>query len=190
MCRLLLIKSKSPRDISDYLGEFARKCQKSEEYQGHGWGIDYFDGEKWQTHKEINPIWMADFSNYWNVKICIVHARSAYKNEGIIIENNMPFTSYGLSFVFNGELQKVRINIEGRIGAEKIFNLILKFYHKSIKSAVTKTISVLNRRTEYIRANNFIIVDHNDMSILVNSQYSENEKYFQLHKYISDKIFI
>ena len=55
-------------------------------------------------------------------RACCWPTREArFRNEGIAVENNMPFLSGRHGFVFNGELRGVRIAATGRIGAEKLF---------------------------------------------------------------------
>ena len=130
MCRLLYIRSKEPFDPIIHLQQFAHMAQNSKEFQGHGWGCSYLSDNEWKYYKNINPIWEHNFENIPNTTTLLVHARSAYKDEGIIIENNMPFYDNNYVFIFNGELQGVKIKSEGRIGAEKIFNYLKRFEEK------------------------------------------------------------
>ena len=48
----------------------------------------------------------------------------------------MPFTNGDRVFIFNGELRGVRVKADGRIGAEKIFNYILRFDKGDLNQAV------------------------------------------------------
>jgi len=123
---LLYVESAESFDIASHLLPFSQTAKASKEYQGHGWGCSWIEDGRWKTHKNIRPIWEDDFSGMPKTKRLLGHARSAFRNEGIAVENNMPFESGGRVFAFNGELHGVRIREEGRIGAEKIFNLILR----------------------------------------------------------------
>lgn len=71
----------------------------------------------------------------------------------------MPFFDNNFIFIFNGELRGVKINAEGRIGAEKIFNFIKRFHYDDMKSAMEKSINIIINRSKYIRAMNIIIID-------------------------------
>ncbi len=81
----------------------------------------------WKFYKSINPVWQDDFSRFGKTSLLVAHARSAFEDRDIVIENNMPFFDGRTVFIFNGELRGVKIRAEGRIGAEKIFNYIRRF---------------------------------------------------------------
>lgn len=181
MCRLLSMHFKEPVNVRELLHQFAIKCQQSTEFQGHGWGIVFFDGISWQEIKDINPIWEYNFDDFVDIQQCVVHARSAFKDEGIMIENNMPFSSGDYVFIFNGELRDVKLKVDGRIGAEKIFNLILRFDSTSLLDSIKKANRVISKRTGYIRANNFIVINKKTSEQFINSQYSEDAEYFQMY---------
>ena len=106
------------------LESFRERCRDSREYQGHGWGAAWRSSGAWSRYRSLTPIWDDDPELPAEVDFLVVHARSAFRDEGIDIENNMPFYRGERVFVFNGELQGVRLRVPGRIGAEKIFNLI------------------------------------------------------------------
>ncbi|MEM4397407.1 MAG: class II glutamine amidotransferase [Candidatus Woesearchaeota archaeon] len=185
MCRLLYIKSNEVFDINHYLEKFAVICKNSKENQGHGWGLAYLDEKNnFNYYKNINPIWTDDFSFTKNkkTKILIAHARSAFEDKDIRIENNMPFYDENYVFIFNGELRGVKIKEHGRIGAEKIFNFIKRFDKKdskeSIKNAMEKAISIIKKRTDYIKALNIIIA--NKENVFVNNYFTTDEDYFCL----------
>jgi glutamine amidotransferase len=188
VCRILSVKSPYPIDIQSHLEELANISKTSKEYQGHGWGVTYFENNKWKLHKDINPIWESDYSELGESKIFLAHARSAFQDEGITIENNMPFISNHLAFIFNGELRGVKIKEEGRIGAEKIFNYIQRFTNGDLKIGIEKAVSLINKRTDYIRALNFVISDGQKFYTLC--QYNEDPEYFNLHRSINDQIAI
>jgi glutamine amidotransferase len=180
MCRLFAIRHSEKISMTPYLEQFARLAQQSPEYQGHGWGIAYrVDGQKWAHDKNINPIWEDDMRRFPPTDMLIAHARSAFRDEGIVVENNMPFYDDDAIFVFNGELQGVRIREEGRIGAEKIFNFIKRFNRQGdLGAALQKGTEQLHKRTRYVRAMNIIMTDK--ARFYVSSSYAERPDYFQL----------
>ncbi len=137
-----------------------------------------FDG-KWHHYHNINPVWDDDLSGFGQTRLLLVHARSAFRDEGIAIENNMPFTDGETVFIFNGELRGVKVKSEGRIGAEKIYNYIRRMDKGDKLQALDKAVSIIIRRTSYVRAMNIIMSDGD--SGLVLSNYSEDPEYFQMY---------
>ena len=112
MCRILCIASNERLSISKHLERFAKGCEESKEYQGHGWGVTYLQDGSLETYRNIKPIW-EDFDRVFpSSTLFLVHARSAFRDEGIVVENNMPFLDSQNCFIFNGELQGV--NVTGR----------------------------------------------------------------------------
>lgn len=185
MCRLLLVKSENEFDIVNHLEFFSFICKNSEEYQGHGWGMFYLDSKnEWKEYKNIKPIWEDKLSNFGKTKLLVAHARSAYMDKDIFIENNMPFFDGKYVFIFNGELQKVRIEEQGRIGAEKIFNFLKRFDKGDMKEAMGNGIRQLKKRTQYYKAINVIIATKEN--IFLSTNYSERENYFSMHCKKSD----
>ena len=91
MCRLLLVKATRPFGVQEQLEQLAHISQHSKEYQGHGWGCAFLEDGQWKLYKNINPIWEDDLSQFGMTTLLLGHARSAFKDEGITIENNMPF---------------------------------------------------------------------------------------------------
>ena len=179
MCRLLAVRSPEKIAMSSYLETFARVAQASKEYQGHGWGLAYrIAGDNWAYYKAITPIWEDDLQQFPAADMWIAHARSAFHDEGVVVENNMPFYDADTVFAFNGELQGVRIREAGRIGAEKIFNFIKRFNQGDLGAALQKGTSLLHRRTRYVRAMNIIMTDK--QRFYVSSFYSETPDYFQM----------
>ncbi len=179
MCRLLCVRSPNPFEIETHLGKLAEIARRSKEYQGHGWGCAYWRHGEWTHYKNLAPIWEDNLSRFGETTFLLAHARSAFRDEGIAIENNMPFHDERHVFIFNGELRGVRLNVEGRIGAEKIFNLVRQLNQGNLQAALERTMAVLNKRTRYIRAANVILTDTN--SIFVASQFSEESSYFTMH---------
>ena len=180
MCRLLAVKAGSPFAITPHLEKFAVISKHSKEFQGHGWGCAYQDTEgEWQIYKNINPIWEDDLGRFPETRLLVAHARSAFEDRDIVIENNMPFFDGRTVFVFNGELRGVRIKAEGRIGAEKIFNTIRRFDRDNTAEALFKAAGIIIKRTQYIRGMNMILV--NEQGISVFSYYNEDKDYFTMH---------
>lgn len=179
MCRLLLVKSENEFDTADYLKKFAEISKNSTEYQGHGWGLALWQ-QGWKVYKNIKAVWKDNLEVFGKTNILIAHARSAFKDEGIVIENNMPFQDDNYVFIFNGELRGVKIKEDGRIGAEKVFNFIKRFDKGNTMKAVEKAVEQIQKRTRYIRAMNFIMVSkHNNKVYLVN-MFNEQPEYFTI----------
>ena len=178
MCRLLLVHNKDGVDPEFHLNAFKELSRTSKEFQGHGWGCAWLDGNgAWQQHHNIKPIW-EDTKQFSRTTLFLAHARSAFRDEGIVVENNMPFDDGENVFVFNGELQGVKIKAEGRIGAEKIFNTLRRFYKGNYADAVERGVMVIKKRTRYIRALNFFMA--NSDAVQVCSEFGEDPDYFQL----------
>jgi predicted glutamine amidotransferase len=179
MCRLLFVKSKSPFSIKDHLEKFAALAKNSKEFQGHGWGCAYLVAGEWSLYKNIHPIWQDDFSQFRETTLLLAHARSAFRDEGIHVDNNMPFQNDRLQFIFNGELHGVKIKEQGRIGAEKIFNYLLRFHHGDLLAAMRKGVDIIAKRSSYIRAMNIIISDKD--TAIVSTTFNEAADYFTMH---------
>ena len=178
MCRILYARANSEFDIATQLRPFAELSRDSREYQGHGWGCAWLEHGGWRQHHDIRPIWEDDDRPRANTRLLLAHARSAFRDEGIVIENNMPFSDGPSMFIFNGELRGVRIRSEGRIGAEKIFNYIRRFDRGDKLAATKKAVDIIHRRSAYVRAMNLVLSD-GEQSILSTS-YGEDPDYFQL----------
>jgi predicted glutamine amidotransferase len=174
---MIVVKGKRKFSITKHLSKFSKIANKSKEYQGHGWGCSWLDKGIWKHYKNINPIWKDDLNKFGETQLLVAHARSAFQNKGIRIENNMPFCKDDSIFVFNGELRGVRIKEEGRIGAEKIFNIIRKF-GINVEGFVEST-NFIESRSKFVKALNFIIV--NKEKIVVNSFFNEDPEYFTLY---------
>lgn len=166
--------------MTNYLQKFADISKESKEYQGHGWGCAYLQDDALKTYHDINPVWEDDFSRFPETTLFIAHARSAFRDEGITVENNMPFFDGTRVFAFNGELQGVRIRSEGRIGAEKIFNVIKRFGEKNMQESLSRAMNALEKRTRYIRALNCIIADTENLFLA--TIFNEDPEYFQMHE--------
>lgn len=178
MCRLLLVKSATPFAIADQLERLAFIAKHSKVFQGHGWGCAYLESGRWKHYKNIQPIWQDRFDGWGNTTLLLAHARSAYKDEGITIENNMPFYDARHVFIFNGELRGVRITQQGRIGAEKLFNFIKRFDRGDMLDALKRGVAVIDKRTQYIRAMNVILADKEN--VFAASLFNEEPDYFTM----------
>lgn len=172
--------------MASFLTHFAEVSRTSREYQGHGWGCAWLDKGEWRQYHNIQPVWEDELSQFSETTLLLVHARSAFRDEGIIVENNMPFSDGDSVFIFNGELRGVKIKSEGRIGAEKIYNYIRRFDKGDQKEALAKGVNIIKKRSSYVRAMNIIMSDGQQQSLSTN--YSEDPDYFQMHKKQTDNI--
>ena len=91
MCRLLWVRAEQRFKMTTHLNRFAALSLDSSEYQGHGWGCAWLEGSNWQVYHNICPIWEDDLSRFGSTTLMLAHARSAFRDEGIRVENNMPF---------------------------------------------------------------------------------------------------
>ena len=165
--------------MGPHLETFAHIAKNSKEFQGHGWGCAYQDpAGQWQFYRNIKPVWEDDLDRFGETSLLVAHARSAFEDKDIIVENNMPFCDGRTVFIFNGELRGVKIRAEGRIGAEKIFNYIRRFDRGDTQQALTKAVAIIKKRTRHIRGMNIIMV--NETGIFVSSYFTEDESYFTM----------
>jgi glutamine amidotransferase len=179
MCRLLTIRSQTPFAIGPHLEKFSQIAKNSKEYQGHGWGCAYQDpAGHWQFYRNIKPVWEDGLSRLGETTLLVAHARSAFEDKNIVVENNMPFFDGRTVYIFNGELRGVKIRQEGRIGAEKIFNYIRRFDKGDTLQALSKAVGIIKKRTRHIRGMNIIMV--NQTGIFVSSYFTEDESYFTM----------
>ena len=188
MCRLLYVNSKEEFSVADYLTKFSEISKNSKEFQGHGWGCAYLQGGEWKYYKNVNPIWESDFTRFGSSTRLIAHARSAFKDEGIVVENNMPFYEDKYIFIFNGQLTGVKIKEDGRIGAEKIFNYIKRFDKGNIKDALEKGTEIIKKKSSFIRAMNIIMTD--SKAAYLSSHFNEDEEYFTMHYKLADSSIV
>jgi predicted glutamine amidotransferase len=179
MCRLLVVRSEKPFDPSTHLARFASICRNSREYQGHGWGCAWTEpGRGWQIYRNIRPVWEDDFSSVPETSLLVAHARSAFEDKDIFVENNMPFSDGERVFIFNGELRGVKIKEEGRIGAEKIFNFIRRFDSGDTLAALKRGAEIIRNRTRSIRAMNIVMV--REREICLSTFFAGDEDYFTM----------
>lgn len=179
MCRLLYVRSADEFSIQPHLEAFAEIAEGSREYQGHGWGAAVFADGEWNIHRSLSPIWRDDLGWFGSTTLLVAHARSAFRDEGIRVENNMPFEQERDLFVFNGELHGVKVRSPGRIGAEKIFNYIRRFERGDLEAAVRKAVAIIEKRSAHVRAMNMIVGSPEEMVLC--SRFNEDPDYFRLY---------
>jgi predicted glutamine amidotransferase len=179
MCRLLAVTAAASVAIGDHLGPFAEIARNCREFQGHGWGCAWQEGDAWRTYHSIRPIWEDDLSQFGGARVLLAHARSAFRDEGIAVENNMPFVDPPFAFVFNGELRGVRIAEVGRIGAEKLFRFLVRRGAGESEAGLRTAVRLVGQRTRYVRAMNFVL--GRPGAFLVCSSFNEDHDYFTLH---------
>jgi len=175
-------------DVRPHLEAFSDIAENSEEYQGDGWGCSWLSGDSWQHYHDIRPVWQDPRREFGQTRLFLAHARSAFRNEGVEVVNNMPFADDEHVFIFNGELQGVRIKEQGRIGAEKIFNYIKRFDKGDTFQGVQRALGVIQKKTRYVRALNVIMAskEHVYSSCL----FGESPEYFQLQRVERDGLRI
>lgn len=179
MCRLLAVVSRNPIDAAMQLDAFALVCAESREFQGHGWGCAVLRNGSWDRYRTVRPIWEDTFRPTGDVHVLLAHARSAFRDEDIHEENNMPFVSSDLAFLFNGELHGVRLPVAGRTGAHRLFRFIQNMSIQNPAGAVGRAMAVLRRRTASIRACNFILADASTLQ--VHSLFTRDVDYFTMY---------
>ena len=181
MCRILAIQADQEVEVAPWMSVFSAACRESQEYQGHGWGVSWREDGVWRRYRSIEPIWESEFAMP-RTHLALVHARSAFRNEGIVVENNMPFVHDDFAFAFNGELRGVRLSAPGETGAARLDHLLRRFIASEdgdLRAGLERLDSVVARRTEYVRALNLVISDGED--VVMHSRYSEDPDYFTLH---------
>ena len=178
MCRFLMVRSDEPFETQELVQRFRDQCEHSREFQGHGWGASYRRGGEWRREKSLTPIWLDAPKVPERVDFLVLHARSAFRDEGIELENNMPFYRGDRIFVFNGELRGVRLRLPGRIGAERIFHLIERqanqagpattagpgtatatLNRRDLGVALEEVDAILSAKSSYVRALNIGLTD-------------------------------
>ena len=178
MCRFLVVRSAEGFDPSPMVDTFRERCRRSAEFQGHGYGLALLASGRWERYRSLTPIWEDSPPLPGKAEVLVVHARSAFRNEGIDVLNNMPFYREDLCFVFNGELRGVRLKATGRIGAEKIFHVILE-QGPDLSEALAATDRLVRSRSRYVRAMNVALTDGS--AIYAHCRFAERPDYFTLH---------
>jgi glutamine amidotransferase len=179
MCRFLAVGDPAAFPIAEQLGFLAEIARGSKEYQGDGWGCAWWDEGGWRTHHSITPIWEDRLPSLGTTTRLVAHARSAFRNEAIVVEHNMPFVEDAAAFAFNGELRGVRLQAAGRIGAEKLFAVVRRMGGDRDTAALAKAAEVVAKRTSYVRAMNFVVATRSAIRLV--SRFSEDPEYFTVH---------
>jgi len=181
VCRILAVRSLLPVEPRPLLQAFALRCRESKEYQGDGWGVAWREDGAWRTWHTVEPIWSKEPPGVPATTLFLAHARSAFRNEGVVVTNNMPFVDGPLAFAFNGELRGVRLQAPGETGAWRLFHLLRRFADAEagdVGAALRRLDAVVKARTEYVRALNVVASDGD--RIWVNSRWGEDPDYFTL----------
>lgn len=187
MCRLLVVRAEQPFDPLPWIEAFGDRCRESREYQGHGWGAAWWQDRKdrrpgWEGRRWLEPVWEGreGAGEVGPTRLLVVHARSAFRDEGIVVENNMPFVEDGLAFAFNGELRGVRLSAPGATGAAKLFHLLRRFREADGDPgrALERLDRVVGARSDYVRALNLLVSDGRD--VWLHGRHSEDPDYFTL----------
>ncbi len=181
MCRLLCVRGEDGFEIGQHLAAFSEVAKNSREFQGHGWGCAWIEGGRWRIYRNIRPVWEDADPPAGRTTLLLAHARSAFQNEGIRVENNMPFSDGDRVFIFNGELRGVRIRERGRIGAEKVFNFVKRFDRGDLRLALERGLPRIEKRTRQVRAMNIIVADTTGR-VSVASRFNEDPDYFQMRR--------
>jgi glutamine amidotransferase len=180
MCRFLAVHDRRPFAVGDPLRRLATIARNSSEYQGDGWGCAWLQDGQWRSYRNLRPIWEDDLDRFDHTTMLLAHARSAFRNEGLDVDNNMPFQDDGTVFVFNGELRGVRIHAPGRIGADKLFHFLLRSGGDCSVRGIRKSVEIVKKRSRYIRAMNFVLAGRD--ALVVHSYFNEAPEYFTLHR--------
>jgi predicted glutamine amidotransferase len=190
MCRFLLVQSDKPIQQSPILKEFVVMSERSRTVDGDrqedGWGVAWKDNVgMWQSRTSLKPIWD---QTHWidevpDTTTLAVHARSAsFPQHKGVLEYNQPYLNNNDCFVFNGSLRGVRLpfNVQGSIGAQKIFALIEgELESCGPEKAMMNVYRLLTTNTQEIIGMNIGLMV-NDVLYAV-SEYTRNPEYFKLH---------
>lgn len=182
MCRILALRADEPVDMAPWLLAFRAVCRASPEYQGHGWGVAWREGEAWQRHRSVTPIWEDPFTPP-PTRLAVVHARSAFRNEGVVVENNMPFLGDQSVFAFNGEIHGVRLRVPGGTGAARLHRLVDRFVERAQGDqvgALRRLDEVVRARSAHVRGMNIVTSDGHDLFALC--RYGQDDDYFTLRR--------
>ncbi|MBM4185983.1 MAG: hypothetical protein FJ206_01600 [Gemmatimonadetes bacterium] len=191
MCRLVAVASASPRDPADAIAALAVVAKRSKEYQGDGWGCAWWNDAqaRWDCHHSIVPLWEDTPPPLPATRRFVAHARSAFGNEGIAVENNMPFCDGGWAFAFNGELRGVRLSVAGRIGAERLFRFIRRLGGDRDHAALARAVEVVARRTRYLRAMNLVLASSAIFRVV--TRFGVDHEYFTMHRAtVDDRVIV
>tara|TARA_Y100000310_G_C20692569_1_gene823298 strand:- start:3339 stop:3953 length:615 start_codon:yes stop_codon:yes gene_type:complete len=174
---MLVVWNKEEFNIKDYFDRFKRLCKDTKYFQGDGWGIFYLENGEFKEFKSSEPIWGGNFEV--RARLAFVHARFASKKSTIGVGNNMPFMKDGWVFMFNGFLRGVKLDVPGRIGAEKVFNIFLeKVDDLGLEGALKEVARILGENSDYIRGMNIVVGNKDHVGVLC--KFNEDEEYFTM----------
>ncbi|MBI3954984.1 hypothetical protein HY338_00945, partial [Candidatus Gottesmanbacteria bacterium] len=151
-----------------------------------------FQISNWDIYKSLKPVWEErdKFQEFAETNMFVVHARSAgFPDQKGIIEYNQPYIKDSLCFVFNGMIKGVKIDrkLEGKIGAQKIFSLILEGKRgNSIEDVLKSVDKLLLENSEKIIGLNIGVVKENKFYILC--EYEKNSNYFGVRYFQNDEM--
>lgn len=183
MCRFLMFKSKKAVKPDRLLSDFAKMCKNNSVWQGDGFGVAWMlDDRSWMLDKSLKPVWEdgEKFKKIPATRLLVVHARGAsFSHQRGNIDFNQPYIDDSICFVFNGELYGVKLNAEGKIGAQKIFNLLKR-------TSLERVGNLLRKNSKKILGMNIGFIKGD--SINVRCDYDEQKDYYTLRYYISDDL--
>ena len=135
--------------------------------------------ENWQIYRNICPVWEDDHSRFPRTSLLVAHARSAFEDRDIVVENNMPFSDGERVFIFNGELRGREDPGAGTDRSGEDLQLHPPLRSREIRlAALKKAVEIIRNRTRYIRAMNIIMVK--ERAIYLSTFFSEDEEYFTM----------
>lgn len=178
-----MIRSKKPIKPNRFLADFAKICKNNSQWQGDGWGIAWkLEDGNWKIEKSLKPIWEEEekFRKVSATKLLVVHARGAsFPHQKGDINFNQPYVDSNVCFVFNGELYGVKLKAEGKIGAQKIFNLLER-------TSLERVRYLLRKNSKKILGMNIGLVKGDTINVLCD--YDEQQDYYTLRYYIDKDI--
>ncbi|HLD01402.1 MAG TPA: hypothetical protein VJC10_00865 [Patescibacteria group bacterium] len=191
MCRFALVLSEENIKPEVLLNSFADMAKDSlapdGDSQQDGWGVAWFSKNAWQTHHSLLPIWedREMFGAIPRSHAFAFHARSASfpRHKGDILFNQ-PYVNGEYAFVFNGLLKGVALpfSVTGKIGAEKIWNLLqIELKTNDPDTALQNVKELLVKHSNEIIALNIGLMTNDSVYSL--NQFSGDKDYYTLHKY-------
>lgn len=174
---MLIAVDSAPFALTPLLDAFAAMARESSEWQGDGWGCAWRAGGRWRVYHGACPVWDDDRSGFGFADVFLVHARSAFRDEGTVLAHNMPFLHNNSIFIFNGELRGVRLAAPGRIGAEKLFHVI-EAGTGTAGERIARGLRLVRSRARHIRALNFALFAED--AVHVHAEFAGEAEYFTL----------
>jgi len=173
MCRLFGLYANHAVDVMFSFYKAKKSLKKLSEGNPDGWGVAWFDGVKWNLHKEPGPL-HASRNAEESVKrvlgvIVVSHVRRATCG-ALKPENTHPWLYKGYVFAHNGVLDRgAALNLlspgyrdlEGDTGSEVLFHLVVQEVEREggFVEGVRRVIEKIDRGNVYYRSLNFIASD-------------------------------